>query len=173
MVLFDNYSHGGDIYKNEIEIDFSANVNPLGTPEEVKDAIKKCTNSLSLYPDPYCMKLRRALSGYTGADYEDIICGNGAAELIFSFAFALHAKKALLPVPSFSEYESGLKLSGTEISYFYLKKENDYRVTDELLPAITADTDVLMLCSPNNPTGMSIDKDLLIKILNRCRETDT
>ena len=44
-------------------------------------------------------------------------------------------------------------------------------MTERILDAITADTELVMLCSPNNPTGRSIGRELLLKILARCRET--
>ena len=43
--------HGGDIYRNKVNLDFSVNLNPLGTPESVLNAVKDCTDTLSVYPD--------------------------------------------------------------------------------------------------------------------------
>ena len=54
--------HGGDIYRNRIQIDFSVNINPLGIPEEVKDALHQAVDVCMQYPymEPY--KLKEALS---------------------------------------------------------------------------------------------------------------
>ena len=43
--------HGGDIYRNRIQIDFSVNINPLGIPEEVKDALHQAVDVCMQYPD--------------------------------------------------------------------------------------------------------------------------
>ena len=168
MIIGNNYGHGGDVYKNKIEYDFSANVNPYGTPKAVKDAIREAASGVAAYPDPYCTKLRKKLSEHTGAPEESIICGNGAAELIFQFIETLKPAKTLLPVPSFSEYESALKSSGSEISYYKLKRENGFKFTEDFLSAING-VSLVMLCNPNNPTGQLIDEELLLKILKRCR----
>ena len=173
MVLNNDYGHGGDVYHNRVELDFSANVNPLGTPPEVVRAVAESAERLAAYPDPYCGRLRQKLAAVHGVEPGDIVCGNGAAELIFQFAAALRPKRALLPVPSFSEYDAALSSVGCTSEYFMLSRADGFAVTEALLPAITAETDVLVLCTPNNPTGRSIAPALLQAILARCRETGT
>ena len=54
MIIHNQYTHGGDIYRNDIRLDFSVNVNPLGTPVEVRDAVRNVAEHLEAYPDPYC-----------------------------------------------------------------------------------------------------------------------
>lgn len=173
MIIDGSYGHGGDVYKNKIRLDFSINVNPLGTPEKVQQAAADAAKHISAYPDPYCGRLRKKLSETLGADEGDILCGNGAAELIFQFVLALRPKRVLLPVPSFSEYETALNAAGCTPDFYLLKRENGFALTEDILGSITGDTELLMLCSPNNPTGLCIPWELLAQILNRCRETDT
>ncbi len=170
---FEQYVHGGDIYTNRVTLDFSANVNPFGTPEPVKAAIRAAADEADCYPDPYCTALRGKLSALHGVKADAILCGSGAAELIFSFAAALRPKTALLPVPSFAEYETALRAVGVEPVFYPLPRENGFVLTEDILEAITGNTDVLMLCSPNNPTGRSVEKELLLSILDRCRKTGT
>lgn len=172
-MILGNYVHGGDVYKNRVTLDFSANVNPFGTPEPVKAAIRAAAEEVDCYPDPYCTTLREKLSALHGVSPNAILCGNGAAELIFSFVQAVRPKTALLPVPSFAEYETALRCTGVEPVFYPLLRENDFRLSEDILDAITKNTDALLLCSPNNPTGQSIAPALLLKILDRCRETGT
>ena len=120
MILDSGYVHGGDVYSRPIRLDFSANVNPFGTPEAVKAAVRAATEDLSAYPDPYCGPLREKLAAVNGVDRGHVICGNGAAELIYQFAAALQPKRALLPVPSFSDYESALLAAGCEPAFYPL-----------------------------------------------------
>ena len=54
--------HGGDIYTKKCRVDFSVNVNPLGAPESVKEAVRKSAESVEQYPDALCRDLTRALS---------------------------------------------------------------------------------------------------------------
>ena len=173
VILRDGYGHGGDVYQNDIRLDFSVNVNPLGTPPEVQRAAADAAGNLAAYPDPYCGRLRQKLSAVHDTDVRDILCGNGAAELIFQFALALRPGKVILPVPSFSEYETALDAAGCRPEFYPLRRENGFALTEEILSAITDDTDLLMLCSPNNPTGLCIPPELLQRILFRCRETGT
>ena len=118
--------HGGDVYKYDHCLDFSANCNPLGTPQSVKQAIIDSVEDLSDYPRVGCGPLKEAIADYEHTKKEYLICGNGAADLIFSLSRALNPKKALLPAPTFAEYEQALVSVGCEISRYYLKEENDF-----------------------------------------------
>ena len=173
MIINNPYVHGGDIYKNRIALDFSVNVNPLFIPETVKSAVREAADHLDAYPDPYCSRLRAKLAQAMHADEDCILCGNGAAELIYQLVFALSPQKTLLPVPSFADYEAALKAADCAPTYYYLKREDGFLLTEDILSAIDEDTDLIMLCNPNNPTGRCIDRALLERILDRCRETDT
>ena len=173
MILDKGYGHGGDIYSCPVCLDFSANVNPFGTPEAVKAAVRAAAEDLSAYPDPYCGPLREKLAAVKGVDKDQIICGIGAAELIYQFAAALQPKRALLPVPAFADYESALRGLGCEPTFYTLQRENGFLLTEDILDAIGPKMDLLMLCSPNNPTGRSVDRGLLLKILDRCRAAGT
>ncbi len=170
-LVLSGYGHGGDIYRNRVQLDFSANVNPLGTPPEVREAVRKAAEFLAPYPDPYCGALRAKLAARLGVEEDAILCGNGAAELIYSFALALAPRQALVPAPSFSEYAAALGAAGCRVLPFPLVRERSFQVGEEILSAIGRDVDALILCNPNNPTGQSVDHGLLARILERCRET--
>ncbi len=163
------YKHGGDIYSHKNMLDFSANINPLGTPPAVIEAACNGVKEAAHYPDPLCRELIRAIAEHEGVEEEQIICGNGAAELIFSLCFALKPKKALLLAPSFYEYEQALMAVDCEIRYHYLKEEDGFHLQAAYLDDLTDDIDIAFLCNPNNPTGILTKNDLLLKILERCK----
>ncbi len=164
------HTHGGDVYKYHGCIDFSANCNPLGTPESVREAIRQSLYHLQEYPEVGCRKLKEHLSAYEQIPASQIICGNGAADVIFSLCRALHPSNALLPSPTFAEYEQALKSVGCTVSYFPLQKEKDFLLGDEILEAITEDLDILFLCNPNNPTGILTEPSLLLRLLKKCQD---
>ncbi len=164
--------HGGDIYRNHGALDFSVNSNPLGTPEAVLRAVRETASQVCCYPDMLCEKLRQAVSRFEQVPACEILCGNGAAELFFAAAAAIKPGKALLVAPSFSEYERALRVWETDVRYYRLARENEFQVEEGILEAITGSLDLLFLCNPNNPTGLVIEKDLMKKILEKCRKCE-
>ena len=120
-------AHGGDVYSRRIRWDFSANVNPLGTPEGVKEAVRRSAEDCCRYPDPRCRRLKKALGAFHQIPEDRILCGNGAADLIFQLALAMRPKQALLLAPTFSEYEKALEAAGCRQELYCLERERDFR----------------------------------------------
>ncbi len=161
------------MYSHPVSLDFSANINPLGTPEGVERAVIASLPLLFQYPDPYCRELVAAIARHEGVGEDTILCGNGAAELIFALCSAQKPNRALLPVPSFSEYRSALSAGECRVEYYPLRQEDDFALTEAFLPVLEAfDGQLLMLCNPNNPTGQVIPPALLRKIAALCREKE-
>lgn len=165
-----NQIHGGDIYSRNIRLDFSTNINPFGMPESVKNAAIRGVEKSIHYPDVSCDRLKSAISEMEKVSKEWIICGNGAAELLFSLVLVKQPKKALLAVPGFQEYEQALKTASCEISYYQLTKEHGFALQDDYLTMLTDDLDMAFLCSPNNPTGLLIAPQLLEQIIVTCEK---
>ena len=82
-----SFSHGGNVYDEEGKlknwVDVSANINPLGLSEPVKEAIITSVDMLVHYPDPEASALKNALANHYGILKERLICKNGAAELMY------------------------------------------------------------------------------------------
>ena len=166
--------HGGDIYGGGVWLDFSANTNPFGTPPGVQDAIVRALPTLHRYPDPYCRALVSAIAAHEQVPESSILCGSGAAELIYGFARGAGIRTALVTAPTFSEYALGLKQVGCVPEEYLLREENDFRLEAGILPVLRAKKpDALFLCNPNNPTGQLAEPSLLQEILLCCRETGT
>jgi len=166
------YQHGGDIYKHKNMLDFSANINMLGIPKSVVLAACEGVAVSQHYPDPQCVNLRQALSEQEEIPMEQIICGNGAAELIISLILAKRPKKALLPVPSFHEYEQALHIVDCKILHHYMEEKDGFLLQEDFLQEIKTDVDIIFLCNPNNPTGSLIEPEFMKKILRKCEEQD-
>ena len=101
---------------------------------------------------------------------EEIFCGNGAAELFFAAVQTVWPQKALVIAPSFSEYEEALRSVGAEVEYYYLCEEDNFQIREDYVDKLSEEIDMIFLCNPNNPTGQTIDRDMLIKILDRCKK---
>lgn len=164
------HRHGGDVYSCDYKIDYSFNINPLGPPASVVEAVYKSTEQIAHYPDVQCKMLREALAEHEFMTPDRIICGNGAAELIFTYVSALRPKKALLTAPGFAEYESALQAAGCEIRYYPLYEERGFQVGMDYLEYLSEDLDMVILCNPNNPTGVLIPQPLLVMIAGKCEK---
>ena len=166
-------THGGTGSLHRKMFDFSANINPLGMPECVREAIAEAADSCMQYPDPACTKLTYALSKYEDIAPEQIVCGNGAADLIFRFAHAFQPKRAILFAPTFSEYHAALRETGCTVTEYPLDAAHAFVPDDSFPDALNPDTDVVFLCTPNNPTGRRISPALLGRIAENCSKNNT
>ena len=161
-------THGGDIYSRDIQYDFSANINPFGLPEGVKRALVENINRYQAYPDPECRELREAIAAREGVTTDTVVCGNGAADLIYRLVWSLKPHKALLPAPTFSEYERTLLSVNGDISHYFTREQDNFSLSGDFLKAIPGQ-DMVFLCSPNNPVGNCVDSGLLTHIVETCR----
>ena len=165
-------NHGGDWagYAREYgarPLDFSASVSPLGMPEGVRRAVTGALADCCAYPDPRCTALRQALGQHHGLPPEEILCGNGASDLIYRLAHALPPGRALVTAPAFSEYEAALLGAGWQVTRLPLDPAEFSR-----LPPIPP-AELLILCNPNNPTGCTFPREELLALLARRRREGT
>lgn len=165
--------HGGNIHQYQRNIrDFSANINPQGIPETIYQAMEAGLKEVIHYPDPDCRELKKAIAKKHGRKQEEIICGNGAADLIFRLALVLKPSKILLPAPTFVEYEEAFSspaMPKPEILYYYMDQA-DFEIKETILDRMDASVGVMILCNPNNPTGKLIEGALMLKILKKAEE---
>ena len=160
--------HGGNDLSLDIQYDFSANLSPLGMPESVRQAALDAVAFSDGYPDPHCVELRRKLSEKYGISADNIVCGNGADDLIYRTVSALKPESALIVSPAFSEYKKALSENGCKVDEYILSEKNEFEVTEEIASHISGN-DMVFLCTPNNPTGRVIASDVLGKISCECQ----
>ena len=161
--------HGGNP-SDEIKLDFSASVSPLGVPDGVRLAICHAAESVDRYPDPFCRRLTAAIAHAEELSPDFVLCGAGASDLIFRAVTAQRPQRAVITAPAFAEYENALSLFHCrEIVRYPLREDRDFRMDETFLQILLPGTDMLFLCQPNNPAGTSIPKELLIRIAEHCR----
>lgn len=164
--------HGGDVYRNNVKLDFSVNVNPIGVDKKIKSKLNYSVDDIERYPDPEQAKLRIALAEKFGISEDNIICGNGASELFVAIVHAIRPKRVVCPVPSFYGYERAAWACGAELRCYPLKKEKGFTLDSEFLTFLKPDVDLVFLANPNNPVGNRIDSEFLIDVLDTCLEND-
>ena len=140
----------------ENTVKLSSNENPFGPSPKAKDAYIKQSDSLAVYPSSDHSALRLAIAENNGLNAEQIICGNGSDEIITFLcqAFASVGDEVLFTEHGFGMYRiCALGVGATPI--VALEKERVTNV-DALIDCCTANTKLIFVANPNNPTGTFI-----------------
>jgi L-threonine-O-3-phosphate decarboxylase len=155
-------------------LDFSSSVNPLGPSKKAFEAAKKAFSQIAAYPDSNSNELRQVIASHFGSINKDnVVVGNGSTELMYLFAetFLKKGETALIPAPSFGEYESAVRKTG-EIPKF-VKLGRSFNVEAATFEKEISGTKIIFLCNPNNPTSILIPKETLTDIIERALEHDS
>lgn len=173
------FEHGGNIYRikrdrstNEL-IDFSANINPLGLNKAIERAIYDNIHTVVHYPDPQAYELRQAIIEHYAVQNEQLVLGNGAAELIYLYVRVSGKKQAVLLHPCFSEYERACQSAEMPIQRIYLQEASDFAIDYEYLLYNIPEKSIVFLANPNNPTGGLLDKARVRQLLQIAALQDT
>lgn len=151
-------------------VDFSANINPLGMPDSLRNAIAENLSLAERYPDVEYRALHQALAAHHQVAYQQVMAGNGETELIFALAAHLAPRHALVVIPGFAEYRRALAHTGCQISEHLLREADGWQLTRRILDELHPGLDCLFLCTPNNPTGLLPSHTLVMDIARRCAE---
>ncbi|MDB5055181.1 MAG: hisC [Bacilli bacterium] len=141
-------------------IKLASNENPLGVSPKAKEAMLGFLSEIHRYPDANTTRLRDALADFHQIEAPEIIVGNGADELIklVSEAFLEAGDEIIIPSPTFNEYEFAAHLMGVKVISVPLNEDYAYNI-EVILDAVTEQTKLIYLCSPNNPTGTYLNKN--------------
>jgi threonine-phosphate decarboxylase len=159
--------------KPEEILDFSSSVNPLGPSKKALDAAKKAFSQIAAYPDSNSNELRQAIADHFGVGKGNVVVGNGSTELMYLFAetFLKKGETALIPAPTFGEYESAVRKTGETPTFVKLGK--NFTVDVGAFEGKMAGAKIIFLCNPNNPTSMLIRPDTLTDIVERALGQDS
>jgi threonine-phosphate decarboxylase len=174
--------HGGEVLdaaeksglKREEILDFSSSVNPLGPSKRALEAVKNSLKEIPAYPDSNSNALRQAIAGhFTGLAKNNIIIGNGSTELMYLFAetFMRKGEVALIPAPTFGEYESAIRKTGEQPKF--VKLDKNFNIDTKAFEREMRSAKIVYLCNPNNPTSMLIPTETLTGILDKALKHDT
>jgi threonine-phosphate decarboxylase len=170
------YFHGGNVWEaskkykipvNQL-IDFSISTNPTGAPKKALNIIRQNLNLIHHYPDPNPSWLMETFAKSVGVTPDNIVIGNGSTELIYLFTeiFLDSEYKALVPIPSFSEYKAAIERTGGKMVLLKCESANNFQLNlEELERSISKKTRIIFLCNPNSPTGCLYKKDDLLYII--------
>jgi len=152
------YSSARDEFKGEASVYLDANENAYGSPLNV---------SYNRYPDPLQFKVKKRLSEIKGVPPRNIFLGNGSDEAIDILfrAFCNPGTDNVITVPpTYGMYEVSANIN--DVAVRKIKLTPDYQLNMEgIAEAIDEHTKIIFICSPNNPTGNSINRDDIETIL--------
>jgi threonine-phosphate decarboxylase len=177
MIAHKEHFHGSDLekiekiydIKKEDIISFSANINPQGVPNKLKEYLKNHLDILSQYPDREYTELKTTIGTYCGCLASQVLVGNGSTELISLFIQTIMPKKAVILAPTYSEYEKEILLAGGSPLSLPLNINNNFAYEESLVfSMLSNDIDLFVLCNPNNPTGTALNQIDLTKLLEHC-----
>jgi histidinol-phosphate aminotransferase len=153
------YSSARDEFSGEASIYLDANENSLGSP---------LTKWYNRYPDPLQKKVKEKLSGIKGVPVENMFIGNGSDECIdvLMRAFCDPGKdNIIICPPTYGMYEVSANINDVAIKKVPLTPafQLDLPAIEE---AVDDNTKMIFICSPNNPTGNSLERDDIEVLLN-------
>lgn len=150
-------------------VKLNQNESPFDIPEYIKDKILKKLKETrwNIYPDFVPEELYRKISSFYGFSKDNIMIGNGSNEMIFTILAASleKDKKVIIPAPTFAVYSLISSNLNADIRTVYLNDDFSFD-TDKIISECSSPGSVTILCSPNNPTGTSLTRVQIEKIIN-------
>jgi histidinol-phosphate aminotransferase len=155
-------------------VDFSVNTNPLGPPPGALAAVRALgATDLARYADPAAAPLRRTLAERLAIAPDQIVVGNGSAELIWLLALAFvqpAPSTVLIAGPTFGEYERASRLLGASVTCHLAAASNGFEPDlAGLAEQVRRERpSVVWLCNPNNPTGHYVGYRQIETLMHAC-----
>ena len=153
------YSSARSEYRGEAEVFMDANENAYGSPLD---------ENYNRYPDPLQWALKKELSKIKGVPPQNIFIGNGSDEVI-DIAFRIFCNpgqdNVIICPPTYGMYKVCADINDVEAKEVLLTEDFQLNV-QEVLNAVDANTKLLFICSPNNPTGNDMNRMDIELLLN-------
>lgn len=154
-------------------LDFSVNVNPLGPAPDVRRALASLDPAR--YPDGAATALREALASQFRVSYDQVLAGNGSAELIWLLALAYLRPGDTCAIfgPTFGEYERAARLMGASVYHYTATVETNFALGIAAAGAWLARLQprIAILCNPNNPTGTYLNRPQIAALVEAAPRT--
>lgn len=155
--------HGGNVYEiasrlgcaPEEILDYSASINPYGPPPGLAEVLGRSYPLLQHYPDIHNGHLLDAIARYHGVSQDQVVVGNGSTELIYWLPRVLGISKALMVLPTFSEYQKAFELQGVHLAKLFTSPGNGFQPTVEELNEVVEQfsPEAILLTHPGSPAG--------------------
>ncbi|MDR0827056.1 MAG: aminotransferase class I/II-fold pyridoxal phosphate-dependent enzyme [Desulfovibrio sp.] len=167
--------HDGEIYASaralrispDALLDFSGDTSAFALPL-TRDLVHSTPYPFAHYPDSTSRCLAQALAAHEGVEADQVLAGNGATELIRMAIQSLAPRRVLLLGPLFSEYAAVCSIFALPFEIIAAREGNYFNLSAREMEKIRlSDADLLIFCTPNNPTGVTYDN--IVVLLNHIR----
>jgi histidinol-phosphate aminotransferase len=153
-------------YRASIKI--NQNENPFDMPDEIKQEVNRrlAHRAWSRYPDFIPSDLLQQLASFAGWKPEGTLAGNGSNELIQATLMVTVSAgtRVLIPEPTFTLYRQIVTVLGGEVVSVPLTAALQFDVDAICERAVSDRVDIIILCSPNNPTGCRVSEADIIRL---------
>ena len=149
------YSSARDEYTGKEGVFLDANENPF-------------PSSVNRYPDPYQRELKEEIAKVKGVETNQIIVGNGSDELLDLLfrAFCVPGKDTVVTIkPSYGMYD--VLAQTNDIKLIEVPLDHDFKLNGEAILESAHSAKMIVLCSPNNPTGNLLNRNVILDILSK------
>lgn len=148
----------------------ASNENPLGPSPLAKIAMREALEEANIYPDGGGYRLRTAIAESLGMARENVIIGNGSNEIIelLCHMFLNRSTELIAAEHAFVVYKLMATLFGAK--YIEVADPGFVHDLEAMADAITADTRLVFIANPNNPTGTMVDQEAIDRFINRLPE---
>ena len=158
------------LHAYEAEIKLNQNENPFDFPEDLKEEVFRRfkAREWSRYPDFVPDSIRKKLAGFAGWHKDGVLVGNGSNELLQACLMVLvdNGTKVVIPSPTFTVYGLIASILGAEVIRVSLNPDMSYNVDELISKSEGSGAGVLIVNTPNNPTGSVIRNGELKRILD-------
>mgnify|MGYP001120650092 CR=1 FL=1 len=141
-------------------IKLGSNENPLGPSPKAIEAARQALANMHLYPGVEVYNLRRKLAASLGSgfDADNVIIGNGSADIILSLAnaFLFYRGEVIISYPAFQMYELATKMYGGRC--VFVESQDYHYDLQAMADKITDQTRMIFVTNPNNPTGLIVSQ---------------
>ncbi|WP_236629474.1 histidinol-phosphate transaminase [Methanonatronarchaeum thermophilum] len=149
-------------------VSLASNENSYGPPPKSIQAIKENADRVYRYPSPKdADRIRNEIASKTKLDIDNVVLGTGSDGIMESLMkmYIEPGDQVLIPTPTFSYYTLLTKIYKAEPKH--IERDQNYNIPENITEKIDSKTKIIFLCSPNNPTGNTIDREKLKQILEK------
>lgn len=164
------FQHGGNVWVNGRNIhwlDFSANINPYGPPQNLKTLLHNTIDQVVHYPDPEARHAHYMASKYLGIPPEHVLLTSGGIHALDLVMRLMCPVRTIIIQPGFVEYERIAHTYQSEIVHLSMYHGiNQYFLDLERIRATLIPNSMLFLCNPSNPTGQCFSRQEVLALLS-------